>query len=145
LHHSLWYWSLPWHSPGRLSAVYNVSSSKIILTISEECVGVSIPLTFLFHYYRNFAPIHDLVEDRNSHIKDFYRHLWFGDDLSMPPLEWYQDFEGPEVIAGTEEIERFCSFVKNEGEFFEPTRSEKVQAPLDFAIVTSWQVCSSYW
>jgi fatty acid synthase subunit alpha, fungi type len=127
-----------------VSAVYDASSSKITLTMSEERGGVSVPLTLLFHYRpdQGFAPIHEVVEDRNSRIKDFYWRLWFGDDLKMPSLESRQVFEGPEITVDAQEIERFCSVVKNEGEVFKSTRSGKVQAPLDFAIVTGWQVSS---
>ena len=39
------------------------------------------------------------------------------------------------------DVERFCAVVGNQGEAFKTARSGKVQAPMDFAIVTGWKVC----
>lgn len=124
-----------------VKAQFDASSSKISLTICEERGGVSVPLSleFLYRPDQGFAPIHEVVEGRTARIKDFYWRLWFGDELSMPKLEARQAFEGPETTVQAAEIERFCSVVRNEGEAFKSARNGKVQAPLDFAIVTGWQ------
>jgi len=123
-------------------AQFDAAASHISLTINEERGDVAVPLSLKFHYRpdQGFAPIHEVVEDRNARIKDFYWRLWFGDDLKMPELNSRQTFEGPEIRVDVEEIERFCSVVKNEGEAFKSARNGQVQAPLDFAIVTGWQV-----
>lgn len=123
-------------------AQFDAASSQISLTINEERSGVSVPLSLEFQYRpdQGFAPIHEIVGGRNARIKDFYWRLWFGDDLKLPLLDSRQTFEGPEIRVDVEEIERFCSVVKNEGEAFKSVRNEQVQAPLDFAIVTGWQV-----
>lgn len=128
-----------------VNAQYDAEGSKISLTISEERSGVSVPLSLEFYYRpdQGFAPIHEVVEGRTTRIKDFYWRLWFGDDLSMPALEARQTFEGPETTVEAADIERFCSVVRNEGEAFKSARNGKIQAPLDFAIVTGWQVCGN--
>jgi fatty acid synthase subunit beta len=125
-----------------IHAQFDAASSRISLTINEERGGVAVPLSleFLYRPDQGFAPIHEVVEDRNTRIKDFYWRLWFGDDLEMPELDSRQTFEGPEIRVDVEEIERFCSVVRNEGEAFKSARNGQVQAPLDFAIVTGWQV-----
>jgi fatty acid synthase subunit beta len=127
-----------------VNAHFNADSSNISLTIFEERAGVSVPLKleFLYRPDQGFAPVHEVADGRTSRIKDFYWRLWFGDELSMPKLEARQTFEGPETTVDTQEIERFCSVVQNDGEAFKSVRNGKVQAPLDFAIVTGWQVCA---
>lgn len=129
-----------------VEAQFDSSNGQISLTLYEERGGVSVPLSLQFHYRpdQGFAPIHEVAEGRNARIKDFYWRLWFGDDLKMPTLKSRQVFEGPETRVEASEIERFCAVVKNDGEAFKTTRSEDVQAPLDFAIVTGWQVSTPF-
>jgi fatty acid synthase subunit alpha len=117
-------------------------SGQIKVTINEERKGVSIPLTLIYTYRpdQGYAPIHEVMEDRTTRIKDFYWRLWFGEDETMSRLDCKQVFEGPEVTIDAKEVERFCAVVRNDGEAFKGTRTENVRAPLDFAIVTGWQV-----
>ncbi len=124
---------------------FDAASSRISLTINEERGSVAVPLSleFLYRPDQGFAPIHEVVEDRNTRIKDFYWRLWFGDDLEMPGLDSRQTFEGPEISVDVEEVERFCSVVKNEGKAFKSACNGQVQVPLDFAIVTGWQVSAT--
>jgi fatty acid synthase subunit alpha, fungi type len=130
-----------------VNAEFDAESSKIFLTMFEERAGVSVPLQleFLYRPDQGFAPIHEVADGRTSRIKDFYWRLWFGDELSMPKLESRQTFHGPETTVEAREIERFCSVVLNDGEAFKSVRNGKVQAPLDFAIVTGWQVRAFVW
>jgi len=118
------------------------SSGHIKITVNEERKGALIPLTLIYTYRpdQGYAPIHEVMEDRTTRIKDFYWRLWFGEDEEMPSLDSKQVFEGPEVTIDAMEIERFCAVVRNDGEAFKGARTENVRAPLDFAIVTGWQV-----
>lgn len=129
-----------------VEAKFDSSSSQIKVTVNEERKGVSIPLTLIYTYRpdQGYAPIHEVMEGRTTRIKDFYWRLWFGDDEKMPSLDSKQVFEGPEVTIDATEIERFCAVVRNEGEAFKSARTENVQAPLDFAIVTGWQVRNNF-
>jgi enoyl reductase-like protein len=79
-------------------------------------------------------------EDRNKRIKEFYWKLWYGDDSTMPDLGIHDIFTGPEVTIQAADVEQFCAVVGNAGESFKTARSESVSAPMDFAIVTGWQV-----
>jgi fatty acid synthase subunit alpha len=121
-------------------------SGQIKITINEERKGVSIPLTLLYNYRpdQGYAPIHEVMEDRTTRIKDFYWRLWFGNDEKMPCLDSKQVFEGPEVTIDATEIERFCAVVRNDGEAFKGARTENIRAPLDFAIVTGWQARNDF-
>ena len=76
----------------------------------------------------------------NERIKAFYWKLWYGDDKSLPAIDIREKFVGPEVTILAEDVEQFCVVVGNQGESFKTARSEEVQAPMDFAIVTGWQV-----
>ncbi|KAH9829304.1 uncharacterized protein C8Q71DRAFT_863376 [Rhodofomes roseus] len=86
-----------------------------------------------------YAPIHEVAEGRNKCIKDFYWRLWFGDSEVLLEINIRKTFAGPEVT-----IETFCAAVGNEGETFKTVETERIQAPMDFAIVTGWQVRQSH-
>ena len=83
----------------------------------------------------------EVTKVRNQRIKGFYWKLWFGDDSALPKIDVRQVFKGPVVTIEPEHAEKFCSVVGNDGEAFKKVHSEAVQAPMDFAIVTGWQVC----
>jgi enoyl reductase-like protein len=125
-----------------LEMKFDASSKAIQLTMFEERSGSSLPLTFNFTYRpdQGFAPIHEVVEGRNKAIKEFYWKLWFGDDQAMPSIDLTENLTCGETVIDIETVERFCTVVGNAGETFKQRRNEKVQAPMDFAIVTGWQV-----
>ncbi|KAF8638240.1 hypothetical protein AX17_002262 [Amanita inopinata Kibby_2008] len=120
---------------------YDNDSQRIDVTMYEERRGVSVPLHFQFQYQPSmgYAPIHEVSDDRNRRIKEFYWKLWYGDDESLPSIGIREEFIGPEVTIKASDIEQFCKVVGNQGESFKSIRTEEVQAPMDFAIVTGWQ------
>ncbi|KAK2463415.1 hypothetical protein APHAL10511_004501 [Amanita phalloides] len=120
---------------------YEESTRLIELTIFEERRGVSVPLylKYLYEPSMGFAPIHEVVNGRNRRIKEFYWKLWYGDNASLPEINIRDKLVGPEVTINTADIEQFCTVVGNQGEPFKSTRTQVVQAPMDFAIVTGWQ------
>lgn len=120
---------------------YDASKQLINLTLFEERRGTSVPLHLQFQYKPSmgYAPIHEISSDRNTRIKDFYWRLWFGDNEGLPRLSTRETFTSPEVTIDSEEVEDFCAIIGNQGELFKSSRTEEVQAPLDFAIVTGWQ------
>lgn len=121
---------------------YTASSSLIDVTFFEDRQDVSVPLFFQFKYVPSMGsmPIHEVSEGRNGRIKDFYWRLWFGDDQSRPELDIHETFIGPEVVISANDVETFCNVVGNQNEAFKTARTEIVKAPMDFAIVTGWQV-----
>ncbi|PFH52946.1 hypothetical protein AMATHDRAFT_138867 [Amanita thiersii Skay4041] len=120
---------------------YNSDSELINVTIFEERHGVAVPLHLQFKYQPSmaFSPIHEISIDRNKRIKNFYWKLWYGDDSTLPTLNVRDLFVGPEVRITVADIEQFCNVVGNQGESFKSARTDIVQAPMDFAIVTGWQ------
>ncbi|KZS94178.1 fatty acid synthase [Sistotremastrum niveocremeum HHB9708] len=124
-----------------LEITYKSSTKAISLVLYEDRRDVAVPLHFSFVYRpeQGFAPIHEVVEGRNTRIKEFYWKLWFGDDTSLPKIDTRQTFVGPEVVIDAAAVERFCAVVGNQGEAFKGSRSTSVKAPMDFAIVTGWQ------
>jgi fatty acid synthase subunit alpha len=125
-----------------VEVAFNSSSRKISLTIFEDRHEVSVPLPFEFKYRpeQGFAPIHEVAGGRNKRIKAFYWKLWFGDDTELPEIDLRDTYIGPEVVIEAATVERFCSVVGNQGESFKSARNTDVKAPMDFAIVTGWQV-----
>ncbi|KAH9945014.1 fatty acid synthase [Epithele typhae] len=120
---------------------FNASSSMINLVLFEERRDTAVPLRFQFLYKPSmgFAPIHEVAEGRNKHIKQFYWKLWFGDSEALPEIGLRETFTGPEVVIDEDDVETFCAVVGNQGEAFKTARNEKPLAPMDFAIVTGWQ------
>lgn len=125
-----------------LDLAFDKATRGIKLVIYEERKGSSIPLTFRFIYRpdQGFAPIHEVVDGRNQTIKEFYWKLWFGDNEVLPKMDLRTTFTSEQIPVDAATVERFCAIVGNEGENFKAIRNDKVQAPMDFAIVTGWQV-----
>lgn len=121
--------------------LYDTSSKLISLTIFEDRTNSSVGLPLLFQYTpsNGAAPIHEIAEGRNNRIKEFYWKLWYGDNSSMPALKVNEVFEGPEVTIDAAAVEQFCAVVGNQSEAFKTARTDKITAPMDFAIVTGWQ------
>lgn len=59
-------------------------------------------------------------------------------------VDLHDELVGPEVTITAAAIERFCDVVGNQGEKFKASRNLNVEAPMDFAIVTGWQVCLGF-
>lgn len=121
---------------------YDAAAHMINVTLFEDRRDVSVPLHLQFEYKPSmaFAPVHEVAGDRNLRIKQFYWKLWFGDDEVLPEIDVRATYTGPEVIIDASHIESFCSVVGNQIELFKSARTTEVQAPMDFAIVTGWQV-----
>lgn len=133
------------HQPSfkAVEIVYAAKTNTIDLTMFEERGGSSVPLSLQFQYTptQGYAPIHEVSTGRNQRIKQFYWKLWYGDKETLPKIDIKDKFVGPEVTISAEDVEQFCLVVGNQSESFKSVRSQTVQAPMDFAIVTGWQVC----
>lgn len=126
-----------------VEARFDSSKSQIDVTLYEDREESSVPLYLHYEYKpsQGWSPIHEIAGDRNTRIKDFYWRLWFGDNETLPTdLSVRDTFVGPEVTIDADSVEDFCSVIGNQGEAFKTTRTSEVQAPMDFAIVTGWQV-----
>ncbi|RPD59601.1 fatty acid synthase [Lentinus tigrinus ALCF2SS1-6] len=124
-----------------VETTFDASTSRINVTLFEERRGVAVSLPFYFQYKpeMGFAPIHEVADDRNLRIKQFYWKLWFGDNEALPEIGLRDTFTGPEVTIDEDDVETFCAVVGNQGEAFKTARNDTPLAPMDFAIVTGWQ------
>ena len=99
-----------------------------------SCFLLSLP--FIYKPSQAFAPIQEILTSCNERIKAFYWKLWYSDDESLPAIDFWEKFMGPEVTILAEDVEQFCAVLGNQGESFKTARSEELQAPMDFAIIT---------
>jgi len=122
---------------------YTPGTGAIDITVFEERRGIAVPLSMKFNYVPSLGsvPIHEVSDGRNLCIKEFYWRLWFGDNETLPSIGVRETFYGPEVTVTAKDVETFCDVVGNQSEAFKTARNERVQAPMDFGIVTGWQVC----
>ena len=58
----------------------------------------------------------------------------------MPKIDIRDKFMGPETTVEAGAVEVFCAIIRNQGESFKTMRNLDAKAPMDFAIVTGWQV-----
>ncbi|KAK4196274.1 putative fatty acid synthase subunit beta [Triangularia verruculosa] len=100
---------------------------------------VSLPLRFKYRPEAGYAPIHEIMDGRNEHIKEFYWRAWFGDekfDLDAPVTS---KFDGGKTVITSEAINDFVHAVGNTGEAFVDRPEKIMYAPMDFAIVVGWK------
>lgn len=105
--------------------------------------GLPVELPFLFKYTDDgFAPISEVMENRNIRIKEFYWKLWYG---SKVPVDLNIDVEktiiGESMSINAKDVGEFIHAIGNKQQAFvakgENTKSGF--APMDFAIVIGWK------
>jgi fatty acid synthase subunit beta, fungi type len=120
-----------------------VTENEILVNMYEERnaehQAVALPLKFTYHPETGYAPIREVMDDRNDRIKEFYYRLWFGDEKC--PFEASVDsiFQGGRATITSEAINDFVHAVGNTGEAFVDRQGKDVYAPMDFAIVVGWK------
>ncbi|KAK5005579.1 beta subunit of fatty acid synthetase, partial [Cryomyces antarcticus] len=100
---------------------------------------VALPLRFTYHPETGYAPIREVMEARNDHIKLFYYRIWFGDDAVPFDTPVTSKFDGGRATVAGEAINDFVYAVGNTGEAFVERPGKEVYAPMDFAIVVGWK------
>ncbi|KAG1096468.1 hypothetical protein G6F39_006700 [Rhizopus arrhizus] len=120
-----------------------ISGNLISLNIFEKRGANFIPFNLQFEYKPElgYAPIHEIMHDRNDRIKDFYYKLWYGVDhkddfLNIPVTE---KLIGTGESVKSSEVKEFCQVVGNQAEIFIDRGQKVVYAPMDFAIVVGWK------
>ena len=110
--------------------LYTSSSHLIDITIFEERLDVSVPLSPHFEHKPSMGmPIHEIAEGRNERIKQFYWKLWYGDNEVLPKIDIRDKFTGPETTVEAGTVEAFCAVIGNQGESFKTVRNSDAQAP----------------
>jgi fatty acid synthase subunit beta len=100
---------------------------------------VALPLKFTYHPETGYAPIREVMHDRNDRIKEFYWRAWFGDEPLDLDASVTGKFDGGRAKVTSEAINDFVHAVGNTGEAFVERPGKEVYAPMDFAIVVGWK------
>ncbi|KAJ5261466.1 hypothetical protein N7478_012061 [Penicillium angulare] len=118
-------------------------NGQISLTLFEgrTAEGGVVPLSFLFTYHpeTGYAPIHEVMGDRNDRIKEFYYRIWFGNKDVPFDTPTTATFSGGRETITSQAVADFVHAVGNTGEAFVDRPGKEVYAPMDFAIVAGWK------
>lgn len=118
-------------------------NGQISLTLFEgrTAEGGVVPLTFLFTYHpeTGYAPIREVMGDRNDRIKEFYYRIWFGNKDVPFDTPTTATFSGGRETITSQAVADFVHAVGNTGEAFVDRPGKEVFAPMDFAIVAGWK------
>ncbi|KAF7185742.1 Fatty acid synthase subunit beta [Pseudocercospora fuligena] len=119
------------------------SKGEIVLSMIEDRTAtgkpVALPLRFTYHPETGYAPIREIMEARNDHIKEFYYKIWFGNEACPFDTPVTSRFDGGRATVTSEAIADFVHAVGNTGEAFVERPGKEVFAPMDFAIVVGWK------
>ncbi|KAJ5930772.1 hypothetical protein N7466_006265 [Penicillium verhagenii] len=118
-------------------------SGQVSLTLFEgrTAEGGVVPLTFLFTYHpeTGYAPLREVMGDRNDRIKEFYYRIWFGNKDVPFDTPTTATFNGGRETITAQAVADFVHAVGNTGEAFVDRPGKEVYAPMDFAIVAGWK------
>ncbi|KAI4160184.1 MAG: hypothetical protein LQ342_005973 [Letrouitia transgressa] len=135
----------PSHSGKMIQTVEISMNGKDEITVNlleertAEGKAVALPLKFTYHPEAGYAPIREVMSDRNTRIKEFYYRIWFGDEqvpFDVPPTS---TFDGGRAAVTGKAIADFVHAVGNTGEAFVERPGKEIFAPMDFAIVVGWK------
>lgn len=131
--------------PNQYVEVINVklSGNEILINMIKDTTAVgkpvSLPLKFTYHPEAGYAPIREVMQDRNDRIKEFYWKAWFGSEPLDLNAAVTGKFNGGTAKITAEDINDFVHAVGNTGEAFVDRPGKEVFAPMDFAIVVGWK------
>lgn len=131
---------------GKLTQVIQISTSgsrditiNMIEERTAEGTAVALPLKYTYHPETGYAPIREVMDDRNDRIKQFYYRIWFGDESVPFDTPATSTFNGGRATVTAQAIADFVHAVGNTGEAFVDRPGKEVLAPMDFAIVVGWK------
>ncbi|SGZ13233.1 BQ5605_C028g10557 [Microbotryum silenes-dioicae] len=132
--------------PLALSIDFSKADSVISLKLFDhdpvQKKAIPLELKFKYDVSTPYAPIHEIVGDRNQRIKEHYWDLWSLDASTtqgMSQLSISDEFQGETVTINEDDIEAFCRVVGNEGEAYKRSHKKGMQVPMDFAIKLGWK------
>jgi fatty acid synthase subunit beta len=140
-----------------VEAQYSVTVRKetnilVEFHIRENVEFVTLPMVFKFthHPAMPLHPVHEVMEDRNERLQDFYFRLWFGTDLESSmcrsALTWtpsiYQSpipgVTGQEQVITSRSIKAFEESIQHSSQITSPERHGGTDG-IDFAMVVGWE------
>jgi fatty acid synthase subunit beta len=120
-----------------------IGKNEILVNMIKDTTAVgkpvALPLKFTYHPESGYAPIREVMEDRNDRIKEFYWKAWFGNEPVDLDASLTGKFDGGKAKVTGEAINDFVHAVGNTGEAFVERPGKEVFAPMDFAIVVGWK------
>lgn len=123
---------------------FNTKTQFIEYQLIEHRTADSDPvgLLFLFKYEPNdgFAPILEVMGDRNDRIKAFYWKLWYGSKVPVNlDIDVEESIIGDDLTINAQDISEFTHAIGNKLEAFVSRKGKESYAPMDFAIVIGWK------
>lgn len=120
------------------------SANQIEMDLIEHRTadGKPVALPFLYEYRTEdgFAPIVEVMKDRNVRIKEFYWKLWFGHNVPVDlNIDVNEKIVGDAVTISGKDIAEFTHAIGNTCEAFIVRPGKQTLAPMDFAIVIGWK------
>ncbi|KAL2129217.1 hypothetical protein VTI74DRAFT_8074 [Chaetomium olivicolor] len=120
-----------------------VGENEIIVNMIKDTTAlgkpVALPMRYIYRPEAGYAPIHEVMDDRNDRIKEFYWRAWFGTDPLGLDAPVSGKFDGGKTTITSEAINEFVHTVGNKGEAFVDRPEKIMYAPMDFAIVVGWK------
>lgn len=118
---------------------YKKGIIEVKLIEHRTVTGKPVELSLMYEYNPDigYAPITEIVADRNNRIKEFYWKAWFGDD--NVPEKLPETWKEPAVKVSRNDIKNFVHAVSNRGEAYADISGKPLYAPMDFAIVLGWK------
>ncbi|KAL3236466.1 tetrafunctional fatty acid synthase subunit FAS1 [Nakaseomyces bracarensis] len=99
---------------------------------------VILPLLYKYNIEDGFAPISEIMEDRNQRIKEMYWKLWIDEPFNLK-FDPRKEIKGKDFKITKQDIQEFTHAIGNNCEDFVPRSGRDLLAPMDFAIVVGWR------
>ncbi len=135
--------SLPGRKDVEVVNIRLVDKNRIAVNLLEHRTAdgemAALPLYFTYHPEKGYAPIHEVMADRNTRIKEFYYRVWFANEKVPLDTPITAKFEGGTAKVTSQAIQDFVYAVGNTGEAFVERPGKDILAPMDFAIVVGWK------
>lgn len=127
----------------KATAVLRLSKpNQIIMELIEnrsiDGVPVGLPLLYVYIPDDGFAPISEIMEDRNQRIKEMYWKLWIDEPLNLK-FDPKKPIKGKDYTITGQAIAEFTHAIGNKCEDFVVRPGRELLAPMDFAIVVGWR------
>ncbi|KAJ3531879.1 hypothetical protein NM688_g7509 [Phlebia brevispora] len=95
-----------------VEAKLDPSSHFVNVTLFEDRHDVTVPRSLTQHAL-SCMPIHDIAQDRNRRIKEFYWKLWFSNSKVLSGIDVRATYTSSELGIDSSAVERVCEIVGN--------------------------------
>lgn len=116
----------------------NIIEMNLIENRTMDGTPVVLPLLYTYNTDDGFAPISEVMEDRNKRIKEMYWKLWINEPFNLD-FDPRKIIKGSDFIITADAIAEFTHAIGNNCEDFVARPGRKLLAPMDFAIVVGWR------